>query len=319
MPRARMLKYEFFRNESLGYMPPHARLLFAGLWCLADKAGRLEDRPGMIKGYLFGFENDVTPEVVDDLLTLLDDADLIRRYHVEDGRYISIVKWTTHQHPHPREVASKIPEPTKERSRHGHGHTHAKPRHDQGDVEAMNGHGRDNAEDMLSPSMSSMPSMPSMPSIKTKGTNGDSGKPARAREQAPHVSPTRPGSITQTMRKANITGATPSNPRIVALADTGVTLDLVSDACEEAHRQHPDESISAAYVCTILERWQREPHHANGHGHENGHAPVFDERAKDRKRAGDELTGRARRAREAAGGDVIDVAMQEIGHEPRHS
>ena len=164
MPRARTLKYEFFRNESLGYMPPHARLLFAGLWCLADKAGRLEDRPGMIKGYLFGFENDVTPEIVDGLLTLLDDADLIRRYHVEGERYIEIVKWSKHQHPHPREIASVIPAPTKDRSRHGQGHAHAKPRHDLGNAEAMNGHDPDRDKDMLSPSMSSLSSMPSMPS-----------------------------------------------------------------------------------------------------------------------------------------------------------
>jgi hypothetical protein len=165
MPRARTLKYEFFRNEALGYMPPHARLLFAGLWCLADKEGRLEDRPGLIKGYLFGYEVSVTPEVVDDLLALLDDADLIRRYHVDGGRYISIVKWSIHQHPHPREIASVIPAPPKARPRHGQGHAKATPEHDQGDVEAMNGHDQGNAKDMLSPSLSSLSSFPSMPSM----------------------------------------------------------------------------------------------------------------------------------------------------------
>jgi len=153
MPRARTLKYEFFRNESLGYMPPHARLLFAGLWCLADREGRLEDRPGRIKGYLFGCDNDVTPDIVDSFLALLDDADLIRRYHVDGVGYISIVKWSTHQHPHPREVASVIPPPTKDRSRHGHGKT-----------SAMNGHDPGKAEDMPSPSLSSLSSLSSMPS-----------------------------------------------------------------------------------------------------------------------------------------------------------
>lgn len=146
-----------------------------------------------------------------------------------------------------------------------------------------------------------------------------SGKPARAHEQAPDThTPTGPASITLAMRKAKVRGATPSNPRIIALADAGVTPEIVTDACEEAHAAHPDEAIAAAYVCSILERWQREGHRGTGQ-RVNGHAPVFDERAKDRKRAGDELTGRARRAREAAGGDVIDVAMQEIGHDPRHS
>ncbi|MEI6309491.1 MAG: hypothetical protein WCP58_07610, partial [bacterium] len=47
--RARNLKPGFFKNEYLGKLDPLVRLLFAGLWCLADRKGRLEDRPGKIK------------------------------------------------------------------------------------------------------------------------------------------------------------------------------------------------------------------------------------------------------------------------------
>src|SRR5262245_4448792 len=49
MARARLLKPGFFTNEDLVELPPAARLLFAGLWTLADREGRLEDRPKRIK------------------------------------------------------------------------------------------------------------------------------------------------------------------------------------------------------------------------------------------------------------------------------
>ena len=45
MARARNIKPGFFRNADLVEMPIEARLLFIGLWTLADRSGRLEDRP----------------------------------------------------------------------------------------------------------------------------------------------------------------------------------------------------------------------------------------------------------------------------------
>ena len=48
MARARNIKPGFFANENLAECDPLARLLFAGLWCLADREGRLEDRPKRI-------------------------------------------------------------------------------------------------------------------------------------------------------------------------------------------------------------------------------------------------------------------------------
>ena len=49
MARARNIKPGFFLNEELGVLPPLVRILFAGLWCIADRDGRLEDRPKRIK------------------------------------------------------------------------------------------------------------------------------------------------------------------------------------------------------------------------------------------------------------------------------
>ena len=47
--RARNLKPGFFKNECLLSLSPLHRLLFAGLWCMADRNGILEDRPAKIK------------------------------------------------------------------------------------------------------------------------------------------------------------------------------------------------------------------------------------------------------------------------------
>jgi hypothetical protein len=57
MARTRSLKPSFFKNEHLAECEPMARLLFAGLWTLADSQGRLECRPLRIKAELFPYDN----------------------------------------------------------------------------------------------------------------------------------------------------------------------------------------------------------------------------------------------------------------------
>lgn len=56
MARARNIKPGFFANEDLAECEPLARLLFAGLWCLADREGRLEDRPKRIRAELLPYD-----------------------------------------------------------------------------------------------------------------------------------------------------------------------------------------------------------------------------------------------------------------------
>lgn len=108
MARARSIKPGFYKNEKLCELPPYARLLFSGLWMLADRAGRLEDRPKRIKAEVFPYDNSLD---IDQLLQMLASADFIRRYSVGGNRYISIPTWDRHQNPHVREAASTIPEP----------------------------------------------------------------------------------------------------------------------------------------------------------------------------------------------------------------
>lgn len=82
MGQVRGMKPRFFDRESLGYLPPLTRLLFLGLYCRADKRGRLEDKPRAIKGDLLGYD-DVTAEQVDGMLEELHSAGLITRHQGE--------------------------------------------------------------------------------------------------------------------------------------------------------------------------------------------------------------------------------------------
>ncbi|SPP31372.1 hypothetical protein ARAF_0496 [Arsenophonus endosymbiont of Aleurodicus floccissimus] len=49
MVRARNIKPGFFSNDDLAECEALARLLFAGLWTIADREGRLEDKHRKIK------------------------------------------------------------------------------------------------------------------------------------------------------------------------------------------------------------------------------------------------------------------------------
>lgn len=107
MARARNIKPGFFKNEELAECSPLARLLFAGLWCEADREGRLEDRPRRLKAeYLAYDECDI-----EDLLGQLESRGFIIRYQAGSDKFIAIPKFTKHQMPHHKEVASVIPPP----------------------------------------------------------------------------------------------------------------------------------------------------------------------------------------------------------------
>ena len=55
--RARNIKPGFFENEILGTIDPITQLLFSGLWLIADKEGRLENRPLRIKAKIFPYRD----------------------------------------------------------------------------------------------------------------------------------------------------------------------------------------------------------------------------------------------------------------------
>jgi hypothetical protein len=109
MARARNIKPGFFKNEYLAECEHGARLLFAGLWCLADREGRLEDRPMRIKADLFPYE----AVTIEKWLAELQKRGFLVRYEVKGCKYIQILNFKKHQNPHIHEQKSTIPAPEK--------------------------------------------------------------------------------------------------------------------------------------------------------------------------------------------------------------
>lgn len=109
--RARNIKPGFFKSEGLASCTPLARLLFIGLWCMADREGRLEDRPARIKAELFPYEK---ADIEKLLIELSDKTDcdgtpsFIVRYG-QPKQYIQILHFLSHQNPHFKEKESEIP------------------------------------------------------------------------------------------------------------------------------------------------------------------------------------------------------------------
>jgi hypothetical protein len=105
MPRIRTIKPDFFSNEEIGNLPAQARLLFIGLWTLADCEGRLQDRPMRIAAQLFPYDSWPIPTLLENLA----QARLITRYEAEGKKCIQIINFLKHQRPHPKETNFGLP------------------------------------------------------------------------------------------------------------------------------------------------------------------------------------------------------------------
>lgn len=121
-----------------------ARLLFIGLWTLADKEGRLEDRPKRIKAELFPYDNlDCDKE-----LSRLQSSGFIIRYEVGEMKVIQITNFTTHQRITGKEseTESRFPEFTGEVKQSGdNGETTGKQLGKQ-EWKGMEGKGKEGGE-----------------------------------------------------------------------------------------------------------------------------------------------------------------------------
>jgi hypothetical protein len=105
LARARNIKPGFFKNEDLAVLPAMTRLLFVGLWTIADREGRLENRPQRIRAEIFPYE------VVDIAAGLkeLQGKGFVKLYSVGGKDYAEIQNWSRHQNPHHQETESVIP------------------------------------------------------------------------------------------------------------------------------------------------------------------------------------------------------------------
>lgn len=108
MARSRNIKPGFFLNDTLADIHPLGRLLFIGLWTIADFKGCLPYAPRRIKAQVLPYDEcDVAA-----LMINLEKARFIRRYVNNGQTYIKITNFESHQNPHKneREAGSDIPD-----------------------------------------------------------------------------------------------------------------------------------------------------------------------------------------------------------------
>jgi hypothetical protein len=250
MARARLIKAEFFRNEVLGYMPPIARLLFAGLWTLADRDGRLQDRPGRIKVDLFPYDQTLTDEVIDGYLEAFHIEHMITRYAIDELPLIQIVKWRFHQRPHPREVKSVLPAPP-ENARQTRGQSAGDPRF------ALGGQLQPGSSGSSEPSG---PSKPSGSSENHRHGGGDSSSRACAHEDKPLAAAEIATQLRSWERERGkaARNLTPSQQQVINLTGQHVSEAELRKAyelaVEDRDNAHDVGPVNAAFVQRMLER-----------------------------------------------------------------
>lgn len=106
MARIRTIKPEFFTSEDIVSLSPLARLFYVGLWCEADREGRMAWKSKTLKmRYLPGDNCDVEA-----LAQELTSSGLIELYEVEGKTYALIPSFKNHQVINNRESDSVLPE-----------------------------------------------------------------------------------------------------------------------------------------------------------------------------------------------------------------
>jgi len=154
MARTRDIKPSFFKNEYLAECDPMARLLFVGLWTIADRDGRIEFRPMRIKAELFPYENC-------DMVAMLEQLRVrgfVRGYQVDGVQYIDIPGFVSNQRLHPKEQSEGRPAWDDGENIDFHG--------EKCNATASRGMPRQNSGESLSNrALPSLPSLPSSPSF----------------------------------------------------------------------------------------------------------------------------------------------------------
>lgn len=105
--RRRTIDPEFWTDERVVAVSDGAKLLFQGLWAVADREGRLEEKPMAI-----GFKvRPWAPMEVAGLLTELVEAGLVVRYATDGRKLLLVPNLAKHQYFHKNEAKSDLPPP----------------------------------------------------------------------------------------------------------------------------------------------------------------------------------------------------------------
>lgn len=98
--RIRQIKPDFWKHIGLADLKRDVRLLFIGLWCMADCEGRLDDDARLIKAEVFPMDEDITSADIDQWIEQLctHQEKFLTRYVLGTKRYIQINNFRLHQH-----------------------------------------------------------------------------------------------------------------------------------------------------------------------------------------------------------------------------
>jgi hypothetical protein len=107
MARSRNIKPSIMDNDALAALAPLTRLLFVYLWMLADREGRLEDRPARIAAQALPYDRDAD---INAMLDELRGAGFINRYLAAGRAVIQIANFLKHQSPHGTERDGDLPD-----------------------------------------------------------------------------------------------------------------------------------------------------------------------------------------------------------------
>lgn len=246
MARARNIKPGFFKNEDLAECTMAARLCFAGLWTLADREGRLEDRAKRIKGELFPFDS----VEVEPLLEELAKWGFILRYTVDGLGIIQILAFHKHQNPHHRELPSELPPPPSPgldpdgNSREPQAPPPSQPPPAPGQPQASPG---------LDPPKSDLARGSSRADSGFLIPDSPSLIPDTGEKESAGVCAITAGEATKAMRQAGIADANPGHPTLLALLAGGITLDELRWAAADSVRR----GNGFAYALTVAESARR--------------------------------------------------------------
>ena len=107
MARIRTIKPEFWQDEKLAGLPLGARLLFIGLWNVADDIGRLRGNPLFVRSQVFPYEPKAD---VEGWLSDLEFLGIIKTYFSGGETFIHVVNFLKHQQIN-KPTPSKLPSP----------------------------------------------------------------------------------------------------------------------------------------------------------------------------------------------------------------
>lgn len=103
MARQRFIKPSFYDDEKLAEISIFARYLYIGLWCHFDRSGFIEYGPKVFKKYVFPYDDQISPEIVEQLTLELVKSGRLVPFLVDFKRLLYCPAFKKHQHFHKNE------------------------------------------------------------------------------------------------------------------------------------------------------------------------------------------------------------------------